>query len=78
MISLQEDDLDQPRQHVLATDLLLAVGYPYKELSPAESSWAPIFFSKDWVADHDNIRPENFGFNASQLCRLGVQVSELR
>lgn len=78
MISLQDDNLNQPRQHVLSTDLLLARGYPYNELSPVEPSWKPLFFSKDFVGDHDDIRPENFELSVADLSRLGVQVSELR
>ena len=78
VISLQQDNLDQPRLHVVATDLLLASNYPYQDVGSSTEAWAPLFFSKDYIAEHDEITPENFELESEELKRLGILVSQLR
>ena len=78
VISLQQDNLDQPRLHVVATDLLMASSYPYQDVDTSTEAWAPLFFSKHYIAEHDEITPENFELKSEELKRLGIQVSKLR
>ena len=78
VISMQQDDLDQPRLHVVATDLLLASNYPYQDVDSSNQAWAPLFFSKDYIAEHDQITPANFELKSEELKRLGILVSQLR
>ena len=37
-----------------------------------------MFFSKDYIAEHDEITPENFELESEELKRLGILVSQLR
>ena len=78
VISLTVDDLDHPTIHPISTDLLMASSYPYLPRSHQDKTWAPLFYSKDFVAEHDNIRPENFELKSDKLKQIGVKVTKLR
>ena len=70
MISLNHDDLTVPRAYELATDLLLIQGVPVVPVDGRWKSWTPIFYSKFFLANYDEIILKDF-----ELTQLKLKIS---
>ena len=78
VISLEHHDLDNLKMHVIATDLLLAEGWPGVTASSLEDEWRPYFFPKAFVKENKDISLEQFALEEKELKELGIEVTKLR
>ena len=69
---------DRPREHVLATDILLSQGLPALSRSIEIRHWSLLFFPKDFVITHPSMLIEDNHLSADKLKKLGIQVSKAR
>ena len=60
VLSLDHDDLKRIVLRDLATDLKMASHLPIPSKARKERNWAPLFFSKDFVQIHKDIKLEDF------------------
>ena len=60
VISLDHDDLRRIKLREIATDLKLAPNLPTATKGRNVKTWAPHFFSKDFLKDRDDIKLEDF------------------
>ena len=60
VISINHDDLTVPRAYELATDLLLIQGVPAVPVDGRWKPWSPIFYSKFFLVDYDEIILKDF------------------
>ena len=56
----------------------MANSYPYQDANSTAEDWAPLFFSKHYIDEHDDVTPENYELKSEELKRLGILVSKLR
>ena len=67
-----------PRTYELATDLLLIQGVPAVPVDGRWRPWAPLFYSKFFLADYDEIVMEEFELTKLRLKNYGKRVTQLR
>ena len=78
MISLDHEDLQRIQLREIATDLKIAPFLPLPSKLRKERNWAPLFFSKDFLEEHKEIKVEDFELSTQVLKSLGIEVSKAR
>lgn len=78
VINADTADIDAVRTYQLAPELLMAAGMPKEQLMIGKDTWAPKFFPKQFVKEHQAIKVEDYALAQEDLKRLGQQVTALR
>ena len=60
VIDVDTVDMRDEHTHVISTDLMIAPNLPLTSGTSKVKQWAPLFFPKDFVKEHDDITMEGF------------------
>ena len=78
MLNVDAADTYALRTWELRSDLLMAAGLAKDHGPRANRQWKPIFCSRQFVKDHQQINIEDFELSRDELYTLGQQVTQLR
>ena len=78
VISLDQDDLEKIKMHVLANDLKLMTNLPLTSTTRKRDEWKPHFFSKAFLKANPRPTLEKFQLKEFKLKQLGIMVSKCR
>ena len=78
VINLERDDVELIKMRDLATDLMLTQGIPDPVGRQIDSQWKPIFLSKTWIKDYDEITLDKFRLDSEAFLKYGEDVSQIR
>ena len=78
VISLEHQDLENLKTHIIATDLLLVSGFQGKRDEPQDEVARLHFFPKAFVKENKDISLEAFALEGDRLKELGISVTNLR
>ncbi len=78
MICFDQADIHSTKLHVIATDLQLAPFVPHEPSKRREKNWKPIFFSKEFVREHQDMILDTYCLGERRLKNLGIEVTKAR
>ena len=78
VMNVDSANLANIKTHAIASDLLLSSGVPKDSSKKKQPAWAPIFYPKDYVKEHKNIKAQDHELGQEDLMRYGKQVSLIR